>query len=675
VQPDQAKSGQQDQDPARAYLFGQFRLDLSRQVLFRENNPLTLRPKSFDVLHHLLKNAGRVVSRNELFDAVWPDLVVTDDSLTQCLIEIRKALGEENRDLIRTIRGRGYLFNSEVTIEKTGGEAVILQSSDVRDRSRPPSRWTLVALLVLAGAVALTWWRTDMQEPANGITVTQWQPEPASIAVLPFVDMSEGGDHQYLAEGVAEEILNLLAQSSGLTVIARTSSFSFKDSTADISTIARQLNVAHILEGSVRQSGDRIRVTTQLIDGKTGSHIWSQTFDERLLDVFELQDRIALAVAEVLKVELIQDGQIGKPMEVHTPDPLAWEHYLRGQLYYSRRGEGDVLRAQRSFEEALAIDPEFADAWVALSGAYRLRLKSQSIPDAERLVAENASALIFDPLERALKINPNHAEALWRYSGLFWRTDPDKAFELLTRAAELGHNDTMIQGMMGGYLVERGQPELAIPFFQRAATLDPVNSSGLGISLYFAGYLDEADRIITRELELNPTGAHEQRALLAWIRITQAEYTSAAEMAQTLQNGADRDMTLAILNHLRGQTDAANQAESRLLALPDDESAASLTQVYAMSGDKDEAFRWLEIATDSIANSPFGYRARNQVTELQFSPFLISLHEDARWQAWWSVAENMFLNEKDQRLIAFLKSHLERHPDLYGSPPAVTAPE
>lgn len=660
---------EQGEGPAHAYSFDHFRLDLNRQVLLCEGDSVTLRPKSFDVLKFLLENAGRVVSRDDLFEAVWPDRVVTDDSLTQCLIEIRKALGDEKRTLIKTIPRRGYLFDGEVNTEDSHSAQAKNTPEPVDSGRRLPSPWTLAALVVLAVAIAFTWWRTDTLEHETASQVVEWQPERASIAVLPFVDLSETGDQQYLAEGIAEEILNLLAQSPDLTVIARTSSFSFKQSNEDVIAIAQKLNVAHVLEGSVRRIGDRIRVTAQLVEGEGGVHLWSQTFDDGLYDVFAMQDRVATAVADILTVQLTHEGPLGNRFPAYTPNPQAWEIYLRGRLYYSRRGETDIMQAQRSFEEALAIDPQFADAWVSLAATYGLRFSYRWTSDEDRMTREEALPLIRGALEEALAINPNQPEALWRLAGLTWKTDPDQVIDLIIRAIELGHNHALVQAMMGGFLIERGLPELALPFLKRSAMLDPLSASQqfiLGQCHRFVGRLDEAERILTHSLELNPTGAYDEYVQLAWINIAQEDFDSAAGYAAQIQNDPDRYMTLAILSHQRGQSDAEHKAVARLLALPPEEAAPSLAQVYAMAGDKDEAFRWLTIATDSIANSPLGYKAKNEVTRIQFSPFLYPLHEDERWQRWWSIAEKMFLDELDYQVIAFLKTHLERHPEMYG---------
>ena len=630
-------------------------------MLFRDDEPLELRPKSFDVLRHLAANPGRVISRRELLDQVWADVIVTDDSLTQCLIEIRKVLGDEDKSLIKTIPRRGYLF--DLPPETTG-------TTDSKPRPRNhdrPSRWTMIGLSVLAIAIVLIWWRLDNQEEPGSAT-TVWQPPPASIAVLPFVDMSEQGNRQYLAEGISEEILNLLAQSPKLTVIARTSSFQFRDGGHDISDIARELNVAHILEGSVRLDGERVRVTAQLVEGDTEAHVWSQTYDDQLSDVFAMQDRVASAVAALLKVELTATDSETE-YSAHTAKPEAWEAYSRGRLYYSRRSEGDILRAQASFEEALEVDPGFADAWVSLSATLALRAALSSLKENERLTSSEVTPRVRESLETALVINPNHPEALWRFARLTWRSDLEKTLGLMSRSAELGHNDAMVQAMMGGWMLSREDPDLAIPFLERATTLDPLSAahqSSLAHSLLLAGRLPEAERVLNRAVELSPADSDEQLTQLAWTYIRLEDEARAAEFAEMLPAGTDRELTLIGLHHLSRNKDEVSRALNRLLEFPPEESAPSLAQAFAMLNERNEAFRWLEIATENIAGFTTEFEIKREITKLQFSPFMRVLHDDERWLKWVAHVRATFWNELDIRVINMLKNHLVQHPEIYG---------
>ncbi|MGQ0383900.1 MAG: winged helix-turn-helix domain-containing protein [Gammaproteobacteria bacterium] len=263
-----------------------------------------LRPQSFDVLCFLAANAGRLVARNEIFAAVWGGTVVTDDSLTQCLIDIRRAIGDGSREVIRTVPRRGYVF--ELPVQKSGGSPVSPEPAGMI--ARRLFRYPWVAVLAAPAVVLLVWFSVApkvVDEPGAA-------PARAnSIAVLAFVDMSEGRDHEYFADGVAEEILNLLTRIPELDVVARTSSFSFKGKDTGIAEIGKALDVAFVLEGSVRRSDERVRVTAQLVDAATSTHIWSETCDRNVGDLLAVQGEIAQSVADSLKLTLTQGGLAG----------------------------------------------------------------------------------------------------------------------------------------------------------------------------------------------------------------------------------------------------------------------------------------------------------------------------------------------------------------------------
>ena len=189
-----------------------------------------------------------------------------------------------------------------------------------------------------------------------------------SIAVLPFLDMSAAKDQGYLSDGVTEEILNRLSQADNLRVIARTSSFSMRDEALDVPEIAARLGVEYVLEGSVRRSGEQMRITAQLIDVSTNAHVWSRTYDRRVDDLFAVQDEIAASVAAALQVSLTGNDSAERPpasVEAH-------ERFLQGQFHYNRRSPGDIERAVQNYKQAVALDPDYARAWAALAGAYSL---------------------------------------------------------------------------------------------------------------------------------------------------------------------------------------------------------------------------------------------------------------------------------------------------------------
>ena len=264
---------------------------------------------------------------------------------------------------------RGYRLNASVVpgLPAPAPPAVDPPAVDQPAPASPrrPS-WKAVgaaaALVIAIGGAVVFWKSTDKAEAPAPEAVAH------SIAVLPFLDMSEGRDHHYLADGMTEEILNHLAQATNLRVIARTSSFALRDTKLDVQDIGKRLGVEYVLEGSVRRSGDRVRITAQLIDASTNLHAWSQTYDRTLDDLFTVQDEIAASVATALQVEL-SDGAARAAVQ---PSFEAYEQYLLGQTNYHRRAPGDIERSIQHYRRAVEIEPRFARAWASLAGAYSL---------------------------------------------------------------------------------------------------------------------------------------------------------------------------------------------------------------------------------------------------------------------------------------------------------------
>jgi TolB-like protein len=325
-------------------------LDLARGCLMHGGEEVHLRPLSYEVLKCLVENRGHLITKDRLIETVWHGRAVTDGSLSKCIEEVREALGENSKSYVRNVRGRGYIFEPEA------------------DARRP------------AGA--------RHQQP--------------SIAVLPFADMSAAKDHEWFSDGLAEEIINALDQIPGLKVIARMSAFAFKGKQEDVRRIAEALGVAHVLEGSVRKAGKRIRVTAQLIAAGDGSHLWSERYDRELADVFAVQDEIAQAIATVLQVKLA-----GKPAPIrrHTPSLSAYEAFLKAQHYFAKQTADSLARARDCYEQAIALDPGFALAHSSL-GEYWFMLAFLGLQSAR-----DAMPMVRAAAERALALDPSIPEA------------------------------------------------------------------------------------------------------------------------------------------------------------------------------------------------------------------------------------------------------------------------
>lgn len=619
---------------------------MDRGALLKDGADVPLRPKSFKVLCYLVEHQGLLVTKRELLRAAWADVVVTEDSLTQCLIEIRKVLGDDARDMVRTVPRRGYLFDVPVMVHEPGEDPETPAEPVSLVSKRRPSRWSVGGAIVLALAIAASWWNGGMPAVEDGSPAyIQASVLPGSIAVLPFVDMSPQGDQEYFADGLSEEVLNLLAQIPELTVIARTSSFSFKGKQADIKTIAQKLNVANVLEGSVRKHGDQVRITAQLVKASNSAHLWSQTYDRTLEDVFAVQSEIAASVAAVLKVKLLGDSYSPVSIPVpHAPNAQAYQHYLRGKFFYSRRGVGDNELAMKQFEQALEIDPGLVDAWVGLAGTIMIGAYDRKTPWEESMKQRKVA------LDQALQLDPNHAEMHIRLFQYYWRqSELDTARQHYDQALRYGQNSALVQSIAAGIAHAEADFERAIELQWRAVALDPLgyaNRGNLAIYLFSAGRFDESEVEFLNALELNPEMKDQVNGNLVQILILKQQYQQAGALVRQLPEGMARDQGMAIINHSLEQEAQSNAAIERLAANPDVEAAAYLAELYAFRGALNESFHWLNFATDKSLGADRSPPEWQLLIMLYTSPFLIPLHDDPRWAEWVADTETRMIESK-----------------------------
>jgi TolB-like protein/DNA-binding winged helix-turn-helix (wHTH) protein/Flp pilus assembly protein TadD len=635
-------------DQGLCYEFGPYTLDAARGALQGPDGDIRLRPKSFQLLLCLVRNQGRLVSRSELFEAVWGNAAVTDDSLTQCLVEIRRALGDASRQMVRTVPRRGYLFDLPVKVRDPGaevvreppapgadqvnGEATAFEMPS-GDRRRPQRPWALAVAGLLVAFMA-AWWHFGRPVPVSPVS-----PLPAgtaaksvaaagtSIAVLPFVDMSAEQDQEHFGDGIAEEILNLLTRVEGLKVIARTSSFSFKGRQADIGTIAARLGVDHVLEGSVRKSGNRVRVTAQLVAAADSAHLWSEAYERELDDIFAVQADIATSVADVLAAKLLGDARTA------TRDPRAFDHFLRGRFLFHRRAPGDLEWARQHFHAAIGFDPEYAPAWAALAGVHFIQAAEGGGSPEDLEIARSCA-------ERALALDPELPEAHLRAAAIYGLGgDATRAAEHFRVAESLDPDNPLLLGNLAGGALARGDLDAAIELNQRALARDPlsnVSRFNLASSLLAAGRLEEARAHYRAALEMNPSRADDLRVEFARINILEGRPAEAAAALESLPASVERDGLLAIALFTAGRTGEAEALAAGLEAEDSYAAAARLAEFHAFSGDTESAWAWLDRSRERMAQDGFGGRRWRQLNMI--SPFLRPLHGDPRWAAMYDAS-------------------------------------
>lgn len=590
-----------------------------------------LDPKVMDVLLLMAERAGQVVLREELLARLWPNAVVTDDALTRCFYELRRCLvhagGDERfRGLVETVPKRGYrLVGTVGSLEPPEATA-----EPAASRTEPAKRRKVLlaagaAALVLAaiGAGALLW------RPAGESGDPDARPAPHSIAVLPFVDMSVGTDHGYLADGTSEEILNHLSQSKRLRVISRTSSFALRDDDLDVPQIAQRLGVGYVLEGSVRRSEDRVRVTAQLIDAATNSHAWSRTYDRSVEDLFAVQDEIARSVAAAVGATL--EGDLREP---HVPASVeAYERFLQGEFHYNRRLPADLERAAEYYRQAIALDPAYARAWAALAGAYSLIIGEVDQPDTGELRRLQGEAA-----RKAVELDPGLAIAHARLAQYYYHVQQrEKGDEHMRQATDLDPRDPLVLGSAASRATWRDDFAEAVRLWREIVAIDPLSPTSrnnYAAHLHVTGQLPEALAEYRRALELSPHGSPNVLTGIASVLIGLGQYDEASLMIERLPAGNARDYALALLHRAPGRQKESDAALQRMIAGPTDVLATiRLADAYVERGRVDEAFdllatRYQALERDRVARPRLRWYFQD---ELRRSPYFIGLRNHPRW--------------------------------------------
>jgi adenylate cyclase len=520
--------------------FGRFVLDLARGCLLLNENEIALRPKTFAVMRHLVESPGRLVPKDELFAAVWPGLTVTDDALVQSIGELRRALGEEGARLIKTVPRRGYRLEAGVSVEgstdrpslpvrTSGGDPGHLPET-VSDRHRPAAWFelprgglrggallgSLVCAIVLAAGA---WWAGIMAEPQSlggSRPVYQSEQENAgkpAIAVLPLANQSQNSADEYFADGLTQDLINALGRFSALTVISWNGVFPYKGKPTSPQAIGEALGVGYLVEGSTRQSGDRVQVIAELVETRGGRVLWSTRLDEALTDVFALQDNITTQIAGALAVRL-QDVEQRREATRPTTNLAAYDLLLRARPALQRPTRAGIAQARLLLKRAMDLDPNYAAAYADLADTYYIATafgwaespieylnraqemadKALSLDDSEvqgHVIVGRIDIFYHrynqakTEMDRALAINPNDPDALaGRGNALMWSGQTDAAVKTLE-------------------LAQRLDPEL-----------DPIDRFALGLAYYLTGRYDAAIDAAERNLRGNP-GTNFSRIVLA----------------------------------------------------------------------------------------------------------------------------------------------------------------
>jgi TolB-like protein len=447
------------------YVFGDCALDPDRRELIRSSSTIAIGPKVFDLLVFLVRNRERVVSKDDLLDAVWGGRIVSESTLTSHINAVRKAIGDSGEDqrLIRTVARKGFRFVGEV------------REVQASDGVEPP-------------AVATAHPGDEASLPALVL------PDSPSIAALPFQNWSGDPEQDYFADGVVEDIITALSRIRWLFVIARNSSFTYKGRAVDVKQVGRELGVRYVLEGSVRKAGSRVRITGQLVDATTGGHIWADRFEGTLDDIFELQDQVTESVVGAIAPQL-ERAEIGRAKRKPTESLDAYDYYLRGMANLHRGTREALEDGLPMFLQATRLDPDFSSAYAMAAWCYFWRKINGWMADREAEIADGARLA-----RRAVELGKDDAVALARSGHALAHLvgDVDGGIALADRALVLNPN-LAAAWFLGGFLrIWNGEQDEAIERFVRAMRLSPLDSemyrmqAGTAMAHLLAGRHDAA---------------------------------------------------------------------------------------------------------------------------------------------------------------------------------------
>jgi TolB-like protein/DNA-binding winged helix-turn-helix (wHTH) protein/cytochrome c-type biogenesis protein CcmH/NrfG len=614
-------------DIPEIYEFGPFRLEPAERKLLRGNEVVALTPKAFDTLHLLVRNSGHLLEKDELIRMLWPDSFVEEGNLTNNIFLLRKALGQDP-EYIETVPKKGYRFVGAVrrlpTAElvrpdkpRDGESESVAEVSGARhppvslEPTHGPTPFPRAFLASAAVVVALVgflvvWYRMHGSETVppkttvaaitapTGATVTTAvvSPPPAhSVAVLPFVNLSEEKNDEYFSDGLSEELIGMLARIPDLHVPARTSSFYFKGKNEDISTIARRLSVAHILEGSVRKSGKHLRISVQLIRVDNGYHLWSETYDRQLDDVFKVQDEIARAVVSALKITLLTGTTLRSPP---TSSTEAYTLQLESEFLAFTGTKAELANASDKLRRAVQVDPTFALAWAQLSRLLTNQAQNHYLP-FEEIHDEALRAAT-----RALKLDPAlpSAHIALGKQRLYFDGDWAGADREFKQALQLDPGDADALRWASTTAECYGRHEEALELAEQAVSRDPLYAANpMTIAQIYAalGRFDDAEAAARKAVEVDPQG-RDLHLGVAYVLLAKGKPDEALAEVRLGEDAVWRLAMEAMVYHALGRTADADATLAQFREKYGRSNPYTLAQIYARRGERSQALAELERA-------------------------------------------------------------------------------
>jgi TolB-like protein/DNA-binding winged helix-turn-helix (wHTH) protein/tetratricopeptide (TPR) repeat protein len=649
------------------YEFPPFCLNTPKQLLLRDGERIPLTQKALAALAVLVERHGQIVTKEELMDRVWPGVAVEENNLSQCISAIRRALGErrEEHRYVITVPGKGYCFVAEVceilaglpgtdgngrgliTAEITSPSEEGMQNSAENSQKRPqglksstlgalaaglkprpsdPSdtthgwrrkRWVLAGVAAAVMVLGVVWLSRVLASRAKH---EAGGPVPASVVVLPFLNLGGDSSKDYISDGLTEELTTALAEVPGLRVVARTSAFQFRGKGEDVREIGKQLGVGAVLEGSVSRSGGRFHITAQLVSTQNGYHLWSGAYDGQPGQIYAVQETIVEQTTRTLGVSVNEHA--ASTAHGQTANPEAHDLYLEGRYYWNKRDLPDMMRSIELFEAATQKDPNFALAYAGLAETYVVMGGNGQEPLAKTVPRARAA------LTRALELDPKLGEAYAAKALLDSEASGERrGLEAdLRKAVELSPGYASAHHWLGMILSVQARFEEADAELRKAQVLDPLSpmiTEGVAENFYHWRKYDEAIEQVERVRKMGSSVAD---AVMGWAYVEKGMQARAIEVFSDLVRAERTPPTLT--NLAMACAAAGKNDEARLLLREASSSRQGYVSpyrvaiVYVNLGEKDTAFQWLDKA----------YRQRDPTLgELKVDPMLDPIRSDRRY--------------------------------------------
>ena len=602
------------------YEFGPFRIDTRNRLLFRNNEPIPLKPKVVDTLLLLIENSGRVLEKDELIQKLWPDTFVEEANLTQNIYVLRKALnsGTDSENYIETIPRRGYRFAGEV--RKVAAEQAAAVTPPHASR-----RWIWIPAILLIAISAVVVFRFVNNRSKSAIASSN---PIKTLAVLPFRSLSTGAGDEYIGQGMADALITKLSNAQQIRVRPTSAVLRYDTPNVDPLTAGRALDVEAVLDGKVQRAGNRVRVTVQLLRVSDGANLWGAQYDEDFNGIFALQDSISAQAARSLTVQLT--GTQSALMRKHyTQNAEAYDLYLQGRYFWNKRNAAGFRRAIEHFQQALRIDPNYALAYAGLADCY-LRLNEYGAPMNQESVPKAKAAVM-----KALELDNGLYEAHATLGFIKFRHDWDfvGADNEFKQAIQLNPNYSETHQWYAFCLLAFGKTNEADAEMRRAQEVDPLSvslNSNLALYLFFRHEFDQSLERCRKTLEMEPDFSlarvtlalnYEQKGL------TKEAIAEFRKLPDSVANDASNTASLGHALAKDGQISEARRVLSQMLERAQTSYVPpySVAILYAGLAERSQALDWLERGFQDHSLRPVWLKSDPRLDELRQEDRFIQL--------------------------------------------------